>query len=112
LALPVVHHVRLAVVFGRIVVTCGLKKGELLDGPLFDGNVWELLPQRFGCLLCAQEGRDNKERRLAAESLGELSGLPAAKLSQRTGAVACSFATGIGHALTMTDQKNPRDRLR
>ncbi len=50
-----------------------LEKGELLDRPLFDGNIREPLAQRLGGLLRAQKGRDNDERRLAVEAVGEVS---------------------------------------
>src|ERR1700721_133794 len=49
-ALPILVNVWHLLFFVRAVVTSGLKISELLDGPLFDRNIWELLQQGFCCL--------------------------------------------------------------
>ena len=99
----------MALLFAGVPVTRGIKKGELLDGPLLDRNIGEALSQRFGGLLCAQEWRDDEKCWIAGEPLGEVPGLQVAKVSQRIADVVCCLASGIGQALAMPNQNDPRD---
>jgi hypothetical protein len=107
--LPVGQDMRVAVLFAGVPVARGIEKGELLDGPLLDRNIGEALSQRFGGLLCAQEWRDDEERWIAGEPLGEAPGLLVSKISQGIADVVCGLASGVGQALAMPNQLDPRD---
>jgi hypothetical protein len=71
LPLPISGDVRVTVCFTGVSKERRLKKGELLDGPLFDGNVRKATAQGLGCLLRAQKGRDNDKCGLASDPVDE-----------------------------------------
>src|SRR5271170_4952453 len=107
--LPVGQDMRVALLFAGAPVARRIEKGELLDGPLLDRNIGEALSQRLGGLLCAQEWRDDEERWIAGEPLGEVPGLQVSKVSQGIADVVCGLASGVGQALAMPNQNDPRD---
>jgi hypothetical protein len=81
LPLPISEDVRVTVCFAGISKERRLKKGELLDRPLFDGNVRKAAAQGLGCLLGPQKRRDNDKCGLAADPVDEFLRLLTAELS-------------------------------
>jgi hypothetical protein len=92
--------------FAGAVVARWLQVGELLNGPLFDLNVWESLQQRFRRLARTQERRVKEERRLAVAALRESLCLRVAKLCQRIGDVVARHAPCVRHTLAMANEEN------
>ena len=111
-AVPVIFDVRQLLRLRGSVMAGWIKEGELVDGPLFHGDIGEALQHRLGGLAGADVRRVEEQRGCAGEAVCEGLRLRAAHLRQGIVDVIGRDAACVGYALSVANEDDSGDRRR